>query len=126
VSLIGIVLLIGIVAKNAIMMIDFAITAQREEGLSSREAIHKASMLRLRPILMTTMAALLAGVPLALGFGMGEEMRRPLGVVIIGGLIFSQIMTLYTTPCIYLGFDVLSKRLKRSWGQKPDAPANGT
>jgi multidrug efflux pump len=82
--------------------------------------------LRLRPILMTTMAALLAGVPLALGSGMGEEMRRPLGVVIIGGLIFSQIMTLYTTPCIYLGFDVLAKRLKRSWGQKPDAQANGT
>lgn len=126
VSLIGIVLLIGIVAKNAIMMIDFAITLQREEGLSSREAIHKASMLRLRPILMTTMAALLAGVPLALGFGMGEEMRRPLGVVIIGGLIFSQIMTLYTTPCIYLGFDVLAHRLKRLWGQKPNARANGS
>ena len=113
VSLIGIVLLIGIVAKNAIMMIDFAINAQREEGLSPRAAIHKAAMLRLRPILMTTMAALLAGVPLALGSGMGEEMRRPLGVVIIGGLIFSQIMTLYTTPCIYLGFDILSQRLKR-------------
>lgn len=116
VSLIGIVLLIGIVAKNAIMMIDFAISAQREEGLTSREAIEKASLLRLRPILMTTMAALLAGVPLALGSGMGEEMRRPLGVVIIGGLIFSQIMTLYTTPCIYLGFDTLSKRLKSRFG----------
>lgn len=123
VSLIGIVLLIGIVAKNAIMMIDFAISAQREEGLSSRQAIHKASLLRLRPILMTTMAALLAGVPLALGSGMGEEMRRPLGVVIIGGLIFSQIMTLYTTPCIYLGFDFLSKRLKRHLGRKADDQA---
>lgn len=116
VSLIGIVLLIGIVAKNAIMMIDFAISAQRDEALSPREAIHKASMLRLRPILMTTMAALLAGVPLAFGSGMGEEMRRPLGVVIIGGLIFSQILTLYTTPCIYLGFDRLSHHLKRKLG----------
>jgi multidrug efflux pump len=116
VSLIGIVLLIGIVAKNAIMMIDFAMTAQRLEGLSPREAIHKASLLRLRPILMTTMAALLAGVPLALGTGMGEEMRRPLGVVIIGGLIFSQIMTLYTTPCIYLGFDLLAKRFRSRLG----------
>ena len=118
VSLIGIVLLIGIVAKNAIMMIDFAINAQREERLSSRAAIEKAAMLRLRPILMTTMAALLAGVPLALGSGMGEEMRRPLGVVIIGGLIFSQIMTLYTTPCIYLGFDKLSKRMRQHFGAR--------
>lgn len=120
VSLIGIVLLIGIVAKNAIMMIDFAISAQREEGLTAREAIQKASLLRLRPILMTTMAALLAGVPLALGSGMGEEMRRPLGVVIMGGLIFSQIMTLYTTPCIYLGFDALAKRLRRHFSSPSD------
>ncbi len=125
VSLIGIVLLIGIVAKNAIMMIDFAINAQRDEGLSPRAAIQKAAMLRLRPILMTTMAALLAGVPLALGSGMGEEMRRPLGVVIIGGLIFSQIMTLYTTPCIYLGFDVLAKRLKPRFRIGSDDQAKG-
>lgn len=125
VSLIGIVLLIGIVAKNAIMMIDFAISSQRDEGLSSRAAIHKAAMLRLRPILMTTMAALLAGVPLALGSGMGEEMRRPLGVVIIGGLIFSQIMTLYTTPCIYLGFDILSKRLQKALRGIHDKEAQG-
>jgi multidrug efflux pump len=111
VSLIGIVLLIGIVEKNAIMMIDFALEAQRKEGLSPREAIYQASILRFRPIMMTTMAALLAGVPLALGSGMGHELRQPLGVVIVGGLVFSQMMTLYTTPSIYLGFDALSRRM---------------
>ena len=123
VSLIGIVLLIGIVAKNAIMMIDFAMTAQREEGLSPRDAIQKASLLRLRPILMTTFAALLAGVPLALGSGMGEEMRRPLGVVIIGGLIFSQVMTLYTTPCIYLAFDLLARKTRKRLGHLFGGPS---
>ena len=111
VSLIGIVLLIGIVEKNAIMMIDFALQAQRKEGLSPKEAIYQASLIRFRPIMMTTMAALLAGVPLAVGTGMGHELRQPLGVVIVGGLIFSQLMTLYTTPSIYLGFDALSKRI---------------
>ena len=112
VSLIGIVLLIGIVEKNAIMMIDFALETQRKDGLTPKEAILQACLLRFRPIMMTTMAALLAGVPLALGSGMGQEMRQPLGVVIVGGLIFSQIMTLYTTPSIYLGFDSLSRKLR--------------
>jgi multidrug efflux pump len=115
VALIGIVLLIGIVEKNAIMMIDFALDAQRNDGLSPQEAIFQACLLRFRPIMMTTMAALLAGIPLALGSGMGQEMRRPLGIVIVGGLVFSQLMTLYTTPAIYLGFDRLAKRLGTHW-----------
>lgn len=111
VSLIGIVLLIGIVAKNAIMMIDFALDAQRKDGLAPEEAIVQACLIRFRPILMTTLAAILAGVPLALGSGTGWELRRPLGVTIIGGLLFSQLITLYTTPAVYLGFDRLSRWL---------------
>ncbi len=113
VGIIGIILLIGIVKKNAIMMIDFALDAERREGKSARDAIHQACLLRLRPILMTTMAALLSALPLMLGSGMGSELRRPLGVTMIGGLIFSQVLTLFTTPVIYLAFDRLSHWRKK-------------
>jgi multidrug efflux pump subunit AcrB len=113
VSLIGIILLIGIVKKNAIMMIDFALEAERDEHKSSEEAIYQASLLRFRPIMMTTMAALFAGLPLALGRGTGSELRHPLGVTIIGGLLLSQLLTLYTTPVVYLWFDRLANRFQR-------------
>jgi multidrug efflux pump len=113
VAIIGIVLLIGIVQKNAIMMIDFALAAERLEGKKPFDAIHQACLLRFRPILMTTMAAMLGAVPLALGQGVGSELRRPLGIAIIGGLIFSQLLTLYTTPVIYLFFDELAAKLAR-------------
>ncbi len=112
IALIGIILLIGIVKKNAIMMIDFALAAEREEGKSPDESIYQACLLRFRPIMMTTMAALLGAVPLAFGHGTGSELRRPLGITIIGGLIVSQVLTLYTTPVIYLFFDRLASRFR--------------
>ncbi len=129
IALIGIVLLIGIVKKNAIMMIDFALEAERHEGKSPEDAIFQACLLRFRPIMMTTMAALLGGVPLALGTGVGSELRRPLGITIVGGLIFSQMLTLYTTPVIYLFFDRLAIRFSkrhremRAGGEAPSGPA---
>jgi multidrug efflux pump subunit AcrB len=113
VGLIGIILLIGIVKKNAIMMIDFALEAERVEHKPPEEAIFQACLLRFRPIMMTTMAALLGGLPLALGSGTGSELRHPLGITIVGGLLVSQALTLYTTPVVYLWFDRLAKRFER-------------
>ena len=113
IALIGIILLIGIVKKNAIMMIDFALKAERDQGMSPREAIHEACLLRFRPIMMTTFAAIGGGLPLALGQGAGSELRHPLGIAIVGGLLVSQWLTLYTTPVVYLYLDRLSRWLSR-------------
>ena len=121
IGIIGIILLIGIVKKNAIMMIDFALDAERNEGLPARDAIYQACLLRFRPILMTTMAALLGAVPLMLGTGMGSELRNPLGITIVGGLIVSQMLTLFTTPVIYLMFDSIAVRFRRGDPQGAEA-----
>ncbi len=126
VAIIGIILLIGIVKKNGIMMVDFALEAEREHGKSSTDAIYEACLLRFRPIMMTTMAALLGGIPLALGQGIGSELRRPLGICMVGGLLLSQVLTLYTTPVIYIFFDNLGKRVagkreKKAEGHQPPA-----
>jgi multidrug efflux pump len=126
VAVIGIILLIGIVKKNAIMMIDFALDAERHEGKSPREAIHQAALLRFRPILMTTMAALLSALPLMLGGGFGAELRHPLGITMVGGLLVSQVLTLFTTPVIYLYFDRLSRRTRARFAHPDDhVPTEG-
>jgi len=115
IALIGVILLIGIVKKNAIIMIDFAIDLQKREGLSSRDAIYKASVLRFRPIMMTTMGAILGALPLAIGIGEGSELRTPLGISIVGGLVLSQALTLYTTPVVYLYLDRWRLGTMRAW-----------
>lgn len=115
-ALIGIVLLIGIVKKNGILLVDFALQAQREQGLSSQEAIYEACITRFRPIIMTTLAALLGALPLMLGFGVGAELRQPLGIAVVGGLLVSQMLTLFTTPVIYL-------QLERLFHKRHPAPA---
>jgi multidrug efflux pump len=123
VGLIGIVLLMGIVKKNAIMMIDFALEAQRDHGKDAREAIEEACLLRFRPIMMTTLAALLGALPLMLESGTGSELRLPLGVSVVGGLLLSQVITLYTTPVIYLGMERLRARAQRLVRRRQPVPA---
>jgi multidrug efflux pump len=123
IALIGVILLIGIVKKNAILMIDFALDAERDRGISPREAIFEAAILRFRPIMMTTMAAMLGAIPLAIGVGDGAELRRPLGISIVGGLIVSQLLTLYTTPVVYLYLDRFRLWTRRRLGLAERQPA---
>jgi multidrug efflux pump len=121
VAIIGIILLIGIVKKNGIMMVDFALEGERQHGKNATDAIYEASLLRFRPIMMTTMAALLGGIPLAFGTGIGSEIRRPLGIAMVGGLLLSQVLTLYTTPVIYIFFDNLGHRFSRKHKSNSDS-----
>jgi HAE1 family hydrophobic/amphiphilic exporter-1 len=121
IALIGVILLIGIVKKNGILLVDFAIVAERDEGLSSEAAIRKAALLRFRPIIMTTAAAMLGGVPLMLGQGTGSELRQPLGFAMVGGLLVSQALTLFTTPVVYLYLDKLGQRFSRKREGRPEA-----
>jgi multidrug efflux pump len=127
IGIIGIILLIGIVKKNAIMMIDFALEAERKQGMPPAEAIFQACLLRFRPIIMTTMAALLGALPLMLGTGVGSELRHPLGITMVGGLLLSQLLTLYTTPVIYLWMDSLARRVNGFFNfnsPEPESPEN--
>ena len=126
ITAIGCILVVGIVMKNAIMMVDFALDAERRLGLSPQEAIRRRPRLRFRPIVMTTMAALLGALPLALGTGPGSELRQPLGIAIVGGLFLSQFVTLYTTPAVYLAIDALGRRLRRLRASKAPAPQAAT
>jgi multidrug efflux pump len=126
IALIGVILLIGIAKKNAIMMIDFALTVQRRDGLAPDQAIVQACLMRFRPIMMTTVAALLGALPLALGLGDGAELRKPLGIAIVGGLIISQILTLYTTPVVYLCLDRIRLKVSRSGRKVPVAAVTGS
>ncbi|MGY4411242.1 multidrug efflux pump subunit AcrB [Bradyrhizobium sp. LB7.1] len=126
IAIIGIILLIGIVKKNGIMLVDFALEVERSQGLSSEESIYQACVLRFRPILMTTMAALLGGVPLMLGTGAGSEIRQPLGYTIVGGLILSQLLTLFTTPVVYLYLDRLQELLRSRRARTTEAASSST